>query len=318
MKKTMLICGSDGFIGNTALHYFKDEYDITATIFNRGTPRRPIVEGVNYIAVDLRDEHQVIELFERKQFDVVLQAAATTTGAKDVVERPYVHVTDNSVMNSWIFREAMRTKVGHLLFPSCTVMYQPKEYPQSELDWSPLDEIYPAYFGVGNMKVFCEKMCEFYSRIGETKFTAFRHSNVYGPRDKFDLDKCHVVPAFVNKIINADDILEIWGKGRASRDIVYIDDLIDFISKCIKNQKTKYELYNCGGGQAYPILDLAKIIMNINDKDLQFKFDTTKPDIPTTVILNCDKAKIDLGWEPTTTVEEGLRKTSEWYKKHAR
>jgi len=313
MKQKMLICGADGFIGKTALDYFKDRYDITATLFNKDVPQRGAVEGVEYVSIDLRVESEVIDLFESKRFDVVLQAAATTTGAKDVVERPYVHVTDNSVMNSWIFREAMRTKVGHLLFPSCTVMYQPKDHPQSEADWSPLDEIYPAYFGVGNMKVFCEKMCDFYSRIGETKFTAFRHSNVYGPYDKFDLDKCHVVPAFVNKVINADEVLEIWGQGRASRDIIYIDDLIDFIDKCIENQESKYELYNCGAGQAYPILELAKTIMTLNGKDLEFKFDLTKPDIPTTVILNCDKAKNDLGWEPKTSVEEGLKRTSEWY-----
>ena len=314
MKPTMLICGSDGLIGKSSLDYFKDRYDITATLFNKDAPLKGSVDGVEYISIDLRVESEVIELFESKSFDVVLQAAATTTGAKDVIERPYVHVTDNSVMNSWIFREAMRTKVGHLLFPSCTVMYQPKDKPQSEVDWSPLDEIYPAYFGVGNMKVFCEKMCDFYSRIGETKFTAFRHSNVYGPYDKFDLDKCHVVPAFVNKVINADEVLEIWGEGRASRDIIYIDDLIDFIDKCIQNQEAKYELYNCGAGQAYPILELAKMIMTLNGKDLQFKFDLTKPDIPTTVILNCDKAKSHLGWEPQTSVEEGLSKTSEWYK----
>jgi nucleoside-diphosphate-sugar epimerase len=313
MKQKMLICGADGFIGKTALDYFKDRYDITATLFNKDVPQRGVVEGVEYVSIDLRVESEVIDLFESKRFDVVLQAAATTTGAKDVVERPYVHVTDNSVMNSWIFREAMRTKVGHLLFPSCTVMYQPKDHPQSEADWSPLDEIYPAYFGVGNMKVFCEKMCDFYSRIGETKFTAFRHSNVYGPYDKFDLDKCHVVPAFVNKVINADEVLEIWGQGRASRDIIYIDDLIDFIDKCIENQESKYELYNCGAGQAYPILELAKTIMTLNGKDLEFKFDLTKPDIPTTVILNCDKAKNDLGWEPKISVEEGLKRTSEWY-----
>ena len=158
MKQTMLICGADGFIGKTALDYFKDRYDITATIFNKDTPQRGVVEGVEYVSIDLRVESELIDLFESKSFDVVLQAAATTTGAKDVIERPYVHVTDNSVMNSWIFREAMRTKVGHLLFPSCTVMYQPKDHPQSESDWSPLDKIYPAYFGVGNMKVFCEKM----------------------------------------------------------------------------------------------------------------------------------------------------------------
>jgi nucleoside-diphosphate-sugar epimerase len=58
---------------------------------------------------------------------------------------------------------------------------------------------------------------------------------------------------------------------------------------------------------------LAKTIMTLNGKDLEFKFDLTKPDIPTTVILNCDKAKNDLGWEPKTSVEEGLKRTSEWY-----
>jgi len=313
MKKTMLICGADGFIGKSALDRFNGQYDITATTFNCHPPKRGTVEGVEYVSVDLRNESEVISLFERKRFDVVLQAAATTTGAKDVVERPYVHVTDNTVMNAWIFREAMKTKVGHLLFPSCTVMYQPKEVPQSETGWSPLDEIYSAYFGVGNMKVFCEKMCDFYSRIGDTKFTAFRHSNVYGPYDKFDLDKCHVVPAFVNKVINAQDTLEIWGRGQASRDIIYIDDLIDFIEKCIDHQEGKYELYNCGAGEAYPILDLAKTIMKLNDKDLEFKFDLTKPDIPTTVILDCTKAKEQLGWSPQVDVTEGLRRTSEWY-----
>tara|TARA_R110001599_G_scaffold257251_1_gene457600 strand:- start:501 stop:1457 length:957 start_codon:yes stop_codon:yes gene_type:complete len=316
MKKSMLICGADGFIGKSALEYFKEDYEITATIFNKDKPSRGVVEDVDYLSIDLRNEKDVIDLFERKQYDVVLQLAATTTGAKDVVERPYVHVTDNTVMNAWIFREAMRTNVGHLLFPSCTVMYQPKEYPQSEEAWSPLDEMYSAYFGVGNMKVFCEKMCDFYSRLGTTKFTAFRHSNVYGPYDKFDLDKCHVVPAFVNKVTNAQKSLEIWGSGQASRDIIYIDDLIRFIDKCIANQESKYELYNCGAGRAYPILDLAKMIMRINDKELEFKFDLSKPDIPTTVILDCQKAKRDLNWEPEVLPEEGLRLTCEWYKQN--
>ena len=139
---------------------------------------------------------------------------------------------------------------------------------------------------------------------------------MYGPYDKFDLDKCHVVPAFVNKVINAKDTLEIWGKGQASRDIIYIDDLVDFIEKCIDKQEDNYELYNCGAGEAYPILELAKTIMNLNNKDLHFKFDLTKPDIPTTVILDCSKAKEQLGWSPRTDVIEGLKRTSEWYIKN--
>jgi nucleoside-diphosphate-sugar epimerase len=315
MKKTMLICGADGFIGKNALDFFKDQYEILAVVF-QSSPKRGRTEGVDYVCGDLRNESFVKSLFKDNHFDVVLQCAATTTGSKDVIEKPYIHVTDNVVMNAWIFREATLANVGHVLFPSCTVMYQPKDVPQSEDDWFVEDEIYDKYFGVGNMKVFNENMCDFYSRIGSTKFTAFRHSNVYGPYDKFDLDKCHVVPAFINKVINAEHTLEIWGSGKASRDVIYIDDLIEFIDLCIKNQNSKYQLYNCGSGQAYSVLELAKTIMNINNKSLSIKFDLSKPDIPTTVILNCDKARQHLGWTVNTSLEIGLTKTCSWYRKY--
>jgi nucleoside-diphosphate-sugar epimerase len=71
-------------------------------------------------------------------------------------------------MNSWIFREAVLNKVEHLIFFSCTVMYQSKDVAQSEADWSAADRIYSNYYGVGNTKVYLENMCDFYSQIGET------------------------------------------------------------------------------------------------------------------------------------------------------
>jgi len=315
MKK-MLICGANGFIGRNALEFFKQDYDITAVLFSSHNPDYGKIAGVKYIKADLRIEQEVKDIFEEQQYDVVIQAAATTTGAKDVVERPYLHVTDNVVMNAWLFREAVLNRVGHVLFPSCTVMYQPKDSPQSEEDWDAGEEIYSSYFGVGNMKVFTERMCDFYSRIGQTKFTAFRHSNVYGPYDKFDLDKCHVIPAFINKIANAKDTLEIWGSGKAARDVVYIDDLITFIDVCIQNQTTKYELFNCGVGKAFSIMDLATTIMKVGDKNLNIEFDITKPDIPTTVILNCNKAFQQLGWKPNVSLSKGLAITYQWYCEH--
>ena len=138
----MLVCGANGFIGRNALEFFQQEYDITAVLFSSNNPDYGKIEGVRYVKADLRIEQEVKDIFEEQQYDVVIQAAATTTGAKDVVERPYVHVTDNVVMNAWIFREATLNKVGHVLFPSCTVMYQPKETPQSEEDWDAGEEIY--------------------------------------------------------------------------------------------------------------------------------------------------------------------------------
>ena len=110
----MLICGADGFIGRNALEYFKKDYSITATLFSE--PKLPLIDGIEYVTIDLREERQVKKLFEDSNFDVVIQAAATTTGSKDVVERPYLHVTDNVVMNAWIFVRLPLTMWGMFYF----------------------------------------------------------------------------------------------------------------------------------------------------------------------------------------------------------
>ena len=326
--KSLLICGAEGFIGKNCLEFFaksEDKYKITATYFNKQPESR--LSNIEYVQVDLRVEEQVKELLKGK--DIIIQAAATTTGSKDVMERPFLHVTDNAVMNSWIFREAFLNKASHVIFPSCTVMYQPKDHAQKETDWSAEDEIYHSYFGVGSTKVYLEKMCDFYSRLswtrddarmcdgngnqGGTKYTAIRHSNVYGPHDKYDLNKCHMVPALVNKVSAASNTLEIWGDGSARRDILYIDDLVRMIEACILNQKTSYELFNCGGGKAYSVKEIANTIMEVSNKSLTLELDPSKPNIPTVVVLDCLKAYKEIGWAPTIDIKEGLKKTCEWY-----
>ena len=298
----VLVLGQSGFIGqNCVAQLTKAGMDV---------PR--------FAKVDLRVEDNVKSIFDCEPYDVVIQAAATTTGSKDVMLNPALHVTDNAVMNSWIFREAVIAKAGHVIFPSCTVMYQPMDTKQKESDWDANDEIYGNYFGVGNTKVYLEKMCEFYSRLGDTKFTAIRHSNVYGPHDKYDLDKCHVIPAFIRKAHEAEGTMEIWGSGKAKRDVLYIDDLVDFIKLAIKKQDSKYELFNVGSGKAYAIEKIAEIACHVFSKyDVKFEYNTSKPDIPTTVVLDCSKAKEKLGWKPTRNFLWGMGATARWYEKQA-
>ena len=102
--KNILICGATGFIGRNLLDYYYNQgnYNIRATHF-----KRPIVEGydkVEWVNCDLRDPKQVQEVV--KGIDIILQFAATTTGAKDILSKPYIHVTDNAVINSLLLREA--------------------------------------------------------------------------------------------------------------------------------------------------------------------------------------------------------------------
>ena len=81
-------------------------------------------------------------------------------------------------------------------------------------------------------------MCEFYSKLG-LKTTAIRHSNVFGPNDKFDLERSHVLGATIMKVINSLDgeTINVWGSGKARRDFIFINDLISFIEKAYLNQK---------------------------------------------------------------------------------
>ena len=134
------------------------------------------IKDVEWIHADLTKSEHVKKVV--KDVDIILQYAAVTTGAKDVVNRPYIHVTDNAIMNSLLFREAFEQKVKHLIFPSCTVMYQSSDEPVKESDFNESDDIYPKYYGGGNTKVYLEKMCKFYSTLGETKFTVLRQSNI--------------------------------------------------------------------------------------------------------------------------------------------
>ncbi len=272
---------------------------------------------MRWIKADLTKIEDIERVIEG--VDIIIQAAATTSGSKDIVSRPYIHVTDNAVMNSLLFRAAFERKVKHVIFFSCTVMLQSSEKPQTEIDYDPNIELHPRYFGVASTKLYIEKMCDFYSRIGETKFTAIRHTNIYGPHDKFDLEKSHVFGATITKVLSSKDgKIHVWGTGEEERDLLYVDDLTKFVEKSIINQSVPYSLYNCGYGAAISIKTLVNNIIEASGKSLEVVYDLSQPTIKTSLSLDCSKAKNELDWYPETTIDQGIAKTIAWWKENIR
>jgi len=314
-NKTILICGATGFIGRNLLDYYykQNKYKIKATHFKR--PAVKGYDGVEWINCDLRDSKQVQEAVNG--VDIILQFAATTTGAKDIVSKPYIHVTDNAVINSLLLREAFEQGTEHFIFPSCTIMYQKSETAIKESDFNPSEEIQSFYYGAGHTKIYLEKMCEFYSRLGKTKHTVVRHSNMYGPYDKYDLEKSHVFGATITKVMTSEDgKVNVWGTGEEKRDLLYVEDLVDFIDVAINKQTTPYELVNVGLGEGIKIKDLVYKIVKHSERDLEIIHDLTKPTVPTSLYLDCSYAKKLFGWEPKHTLDEGIEKTIKWYKEN--
>lgn len=316
-KKTkILVCGITGFIGrNIAERLIKrDNIELFGTYF-KTKPNKLFINNkkVTLSKVDLTDKDQVNKVIDGK--DIVIQAAAVTTGSKDVVTRPYIHVTDNAVMNSLIMRACFENKVKHLVFFSCTTMYPNQKQAVKEEDFN--YQIIDKYFGVGWTKVYIEKMCEFYSRISNTRYTAIRHSNIYGPFDKYDLERSHFFGATITKVLTAkDNKITVWGDGSEERDLLYVSDLVDFVEAVLKKQKEPFELVNLGMGSAFSVKDVIAKIIKISGKKLKLEFDGSKPTIKFNLAVNIDKAQKIYSWKPKVSLEEGIRRTISWYKKN--
>lgn len=311
------MCGGTGFMGRNIVNYFEglEQYEVHVAALKRTLPNWPTDR---FHKVDLTTRTGVNELFENHNFDIVIQAAANTSGSKDILERPYLHVTDNALMNSLILQACFDYGVEHFLFLSCGVMYNPDRSPVTEKDFFMDEGIFRNYFGVGWTKVYVEKMCEFFAGLGRTKHTVIRHSNTYGPYDKYDLEKSHMFGATITKVMEAEDGDEIvvWGDGSTERDLLYVDDVVDFIHKAITRQQNSYELYNVGYGESISVKSIVEKIVHISGKNLTIEHDLTKPSINTKLALISDKAFEELGWKYQISIDEGIRKTIEWYKEH--
>ena len=310
----ILVCGATGFIGRNLVTHLAGRADVEVHAVRFHRPAFD-VPNVIWHQADLRVPADVDRVLAG--MDVVVQAAATTSGAKDIVSRPYIHVTDNAVMNSLILRACHDLSIGHLVFFSCTVMYPSSTTLLTEEDFNASDDISPRYFGVGWTKVYIEKMCDFFSRLGRTRHTVLRHSNIYGPHDKFDLDRSHVFGATVTKVLTASDgRLVVWGAGEEARDLLHIDDLCDAVSRSIDKQAVPYALYNVGCGKAISVKDLVATIIRLSGRDLKIEFDLSKPSIPTRLALDCTKIAQDLGWYPRVELEDGIVSTLAWWRQN--
>ncbi len=310
MKTKVLICGATGFIGRNLTEQLskRDDLEVHAVRFTRPAYACP---NVIWHQADLRNPEDVERVLT--DMDWVIQAAATTSGSKDIVTRPFIHVTDNAVMNSYLFRAAFEKKIKHVVFFSCTVMYPTSNQALKETDFDANQPLFPRYFGVGHTKLYIEKMCEFYAGIGSTKFTAIRHSNIYGPHDKFDLERSHVFGATITKVMTAKDKISVWGTGEEERDLLYVDDLVRFVESAIAHQPENYRLYNCGYGKAVTIKALVNQIVAQSGKPLAIEHDLSQPTIKTSLFLDCNLAKTELGWAPQVSLEDGIQKTLAWW-----
>lgn len=155
--------------------------------------------------------------------------------------------------------------------------------------------------------------------------------NLYGPRDNFDPESSHVIPALIKKCIDAqssaaslrgappseargsDEAITVWGTGKATREFLYVEDAAEGIILATERYN-KPDPVNLGAGFEISIKDLVELIAKLTGFKGEIIWDTTKPDGQPRRMLDTSKAEREFGFKAKVGLEEGLRKTIEWYR----
>lgn len=268
--------------------------------------------------LDLRNQQAVVEFFQAEKPDYVFLAAAKVGGIRANNTYPAEFIYDNLIIQTNVIHNAYLQGVRKLLFLGSSCIY-PKLAPQPMKEEHLLTgELEPTNEPYAIAKIAGIKMCQAYNRQYGTNFISAMPTNLYGPNDNFDLETSHVLPALIRKFHEAKvqnkPTVEIWGSGRPRREFLYVDDLADACLFLMENLTCKDMgmFVNIGTGEDLTIKELAEMIKRIIGHKGELAFNTDKPDGTPRKLLDVSKLRV-LGWQAKTSLEDGIKKTYEWY-----
>ena len=252
-----------------------------------------------------------------KDINVIFHCAANTSNALDTKFNPLLHVTPNIEMNVNLMEQSWRNKVRKFMFISSNTTYPDMgDVPCTEDMEVQTPDIVPVYKAVGNMKRYCETLCDFFSNQihDPMQCIIIRPSNAYGPNDKFDFEKCHVTPANIRKVADNLNPIPVWGDGTEVRDVIHVDDMVGgFIT--VAEKVDTYDIYNVSYGSGYTVMEVLDKIKEIEGNTNPVEFVNNKaPMIPVRLLGN-DKL-VALGWKAKYDLDSGLRDALRWYKEN--
>ncbi len=268
--------------------------------------------------IDLRDRDAVMKFFISEKPEYVFLAAAKVGGIHANDTYPAEFIFDNLAIQLNVIDSARTSGVKKLLFLGSSCIY-PRECPQ------PMREEFflSGYLEKTNEPYAVAKiagiiMCEAYRRQYGSVFISAMPTNLYGPGDNFDLKDSHVIPALIRRFhegkVRGDAEVVVWGTGMPRREFLYADDLASALVFLMKEYDDS-GFINVGSGEDISIRDLAELIRNVVGYAGRLTFDSTKPDGTPRKLLDVSRIN-SLGWSPRVSVEEGIRRTYDWFKEN--
>jgi GDP-L-fucose synthase len=298
----VMVTGGGGFLGRRIVDRLED----------RGASAI-VVRSADY---DLTELEQVRAALQDAHADYVIHAAAVVGGIGANREHPGSFFYANAVMGVHLIHEAWRAGIRKLLIVG-TVCSYPKyaEVPFSEDDlWSGYPEETNAPYGLAKKMLLVQAQA-YRDEYGFESVVVIP-TNLFGPADNFDVDTSHVIPAIIRKCVEAleagDDEVVLWGTGKATREFLYVDDAAEGLVLGLEKLEDR-EPVNLGSATEIAIADLAELIARTTGFGGRFAWDASKPDGQPRRAVDGSRARDLLGWSPRVGIEEGLRRTVDWY-----
>ncbi len=301
--KKILVTGGAGFLGSF----------VVENLIKRGVPIENITipRSKDYDLRKLEDCKKVL-----KGIDIVIHLAAKVGGIGFNREHPGQLYYDNLMMGAQLMEEARKEKVEKFVAVGTICAYPkftPTPFKEKDL-WIGYPEETNAPYGLAKKMMLIQSQA--YRKEYNFNSIYLLPVNLYGPRDNFNPNSSHVIPALIKKVLEAKEkkspFVEVWGTGKATREFLYAEDAAEAIVLAAESYDG-HEPVNIGSGMEISIKDLVKTICAVADYKGKIKWDKTKPDGQPRRQLDTTMAKKHFGFKAKTNFKKGLKNAIEWY-----
>ncbi len=302
-NKRILLTGGNGFLGT----FVKKE------LLNKGIKKKNILIP-DLPDFDLRNPKNCKKAVKNQ--NIVIHLAGKVGGIGFNREKPGELFYDNLIMGIQLMEEARKAGVKKFMAVGtvcCYPKFTPVPFKEENL-WNGYPEETNAPYGLAKKMLLVQAQA--YRKQYEFNTIFLLPVNLYGPKDSFDPQKSHVIPALIKKVADAKkenrNFIEIWGTGKATREFIYVEDAAQGIVLATEKYN-KPEPVNLGSEKEISIKELVKTICRLMNFKGKIKWDKTKPDGQPRRMLDTSRAKKEFNFQAKTDLEKGLKKTIEWY-----
>ena len=271
--------------------------------------------GKTSAELDLKNQQAVTDFYKKKRPEVVIDAAAKVGGILANNDFPYPFLMENMQIQNNLIDGAFKAGIEKFIFLGSSCIYPKFAQQPLKEEYLLTDSLEPTNEWYAIAKITGLKACQAIRKQYNKDYVSLMPTNLYGSFDNFDLQSSHVLPSMLRKFheakINNHIDVTLWGSGTPMREFLFVDDMAEAVVYAVENNLPEH-LYNVGSGKDITIKELAETIQKITGHQGNIIWDVSKPDGTPKKLMDVSKMK-ELGWQYSTELEEGIKKTYQWF-----